>query len=122
MLLCNIVLYSIAFCSCAIAFPQSSYICFGEYFNSIGSDSKKLFFTVVFDNLLLLRMALTLRKRAPIVTLRKHNKKSVRETGKELGTLKSAVGRIVKKEQQQRRRRYLISWKMQQKKRNDCSR
>ena len=40
-------------------------------------------------------MALTSRKRVPIVTLRKHNKKSVRETGKELGTLKSTAGRIV---------------------------
>ena len=42
-------------------------------------------------------MDLTPRKRAKIVALSKHAKKSVREIGKELGIPKSTVGRIVKR-------------------------
>ena len=52
---------------------------------------------VAFDNSLILRMDLTPRKRAQIVALSKHTKKSVREIGKELGTPKSTVGRVVKR-------------------------
>jgi len=51
----------------------------------------------VFDNSLILRMELTPRKQAQIVALSKHPKKSVREIGKELGTPKSTVGRVVKR-------------------------
>ena len=50
-----------------------------------------------FDNSLILRMDLTPRKQAQIVALSKHPKKSVREIGKELGTPKSTVGRVVKR-------------------------
>jgi len=42
-------------------------------------------------------MDLTPRKRAQIVALNKHAKKSAREIGKELGIPKSTVGRIVKR-------------------------
>ena len=52
---------------------------------------------VAFDNLLILRMDLTPRKREQIVALSKHAKKSVREIGKELGIHKSTVGRVVKR-------------------------
>jgi len=52
---------------------------------------------VAFNDSLLLRMDLTPRKRAQIVTLNKHAKKSVREIGKKLGIPKSTVCRIVKK-------------------------
>ena len=41
-------------------------------------------------------MDLTPRKRAKIVALSKHAKKSVREIGKELGIPKSTVGRILR--------------------------
>ena len=50
-----------------------------------------------FDNLLILRMDLTPRKRPQIVALSKHARMSVREIGKELGIHKSTVARVVKR-------------------------